>query len=139
MGSGKDVWNEFERLTNQQEVAATASLFGDDAVYIEPGRRHEGQAAIAAYLSESAPGFSDNRMETILLVEDGDTFVAEWHYRGTIVGGGTFQGEAETSIGRTLDFSGVSVGTVKDGKFATLRDYYDAMQVMQQLGLMPDT
>ena len=37
MGTGKDLWTEFETLTNKHDWAGAASLFASDAVYILPG------------------------------------------------------------------------------------------------------
>ena len=50
MGTGKDLWNEFETLLNKHDWTGAASLFASDAVYVEPAGRHEGREAIRAFL-----------------------------------------------------------------------------------------
>ena len=37
MGTGKDLWNEFETRLNNHDWAGAASMFASDAVYVEPG------------------------------------------------------------------------------------------------------
>jgi ketosteroid isomerase-like protein len=87
----------------------------------------KGLRAIAAYMEEADRPFTDSRTQTKLLIEEGNTVVAEWTWRATQV------------TGKALELPGVAVLTVKDGKLASWRDYFDNAAVMSQLGLMPGT
>jgi ketosteroid isomerase-like protein len=36
-----------------------------------------------------------------------------------------------------VDYGGITVATLRDGKIASMRDYYDNLANMTQMGLMP--
>jgi predicted ester cyclase len=77
-------------------------------------------------------------METSLLIEEGDTVVAEWTTRGTHIGPLAMpDGTQIPATGKTVEIVGVSVVTVKDGKVVSQRDYFDNVAVMSQLRMMP--
>jgi steroid delta-isomerase-like uncharacterized protein len=138
VGAAKDLWNQFEALTNKHDWSGAASLFATDAVYVSPAGRNEGREAIRAYSEQADRAVPDGVMETSLFVEEGDMVVAEWTFRGTHTG--VFAGPNGTEVaatGKALDVAIVSVAMVTDGMFATVRDYYDQLEYMTQLGLMP--
>jgi ketosteroid isomerase-like protein len=140
MGTGKDLWKQMERLSNNQGLAGVGSLFTRDAVYVAPYMRREGSEAIGAYFAASGEGRSDFRMKTSLVIEEGDTVVAEWTSRSTNTGPLTMPDGTEIPpTGKTLELPGVTVATVRDGKFATMRHYFDTVDIARQLGLMPST
>jgi ketosteroid isomerase-like protein len=41
--------------------------------------------------------------------------------------------------GKTVEHVGVTIARVRDGKFKAMRDYFDLMTAMSQLGLLPST
>jgi predicted ester cyclase len=76
-------------------------------------------------------------MKTSLLIEEGDTVVAEWTWLGTNTGPLiTLDGSEIPATGKTVELSGVSVLTVRDGKPASERDYVDTAAMTSQLRLM---
>jgi steroid delta-isomerase-like uncharacterized protein len=138
MGIGRDLWNKWETLSNEHDWAALPSLFTSDAVYRYPFGRQEGREAIGAYYAVWRNAFSDDNIETSLVVEDGDAVVAEWMYRATVTGQATMAHSTQiAATGKRVEVAGVTVGTVRDGKFATMRDYYDTAPAVSELGLMP--
>ncbi len=138
MGTGKDRWNEYETVYNKLDYSGLASLYAPDAVQVDPNGRHEGRQAIVAYLEEGDKPFSDIRLETSLLIEEGDTVVAEWTWRVTHTGPIAMPDGTEIpATGKTMELPGVSVLTVREGKIASERDYFDQAALMSQLGLMP--
>ena len=138
MGVGTDLWNQLEKLHNNQDMAGAGSLCTSDAVYVGPGVRVQGSEAIAAYFAEATKGMSDLAVETSLVIEDGDVVVAEWTSRATNTGPLTMPDGTEIPpTGKTLELPVVTVATVRDGKFATMRDYFDTADIARQLGLMP--
>ena len=140
MGTGTDLSNEVDTLTNKHDWAGLASMFAADAVYLEPTGHHQGREAIRAFLEAGGKAFPDIRLETSLVIEEGDTVVAEWTVRGTNSGPLPMRDGTEIpATGKTLEYPGVTVGEVRNGKFVTMRDYFDNVTVMSQLGLMPTT
>jgi steroid delta-isomerase-like uncharacterized protein len=146
MGVGKDVWTEIETRYNNTpssppyDLSGIASLFASDGVHIDPFGRREGREAIGAYLEEGDKPFSDIRMETSRMTEEGDTVVAEWTWWGTHTAPLVMPDGTEIPpTGKTVELPGVSVLTIMDGRFATDREYLDAAAMASQLGLMPST
>jgi steroid delta-isomerase-like uncharacterized protein len=138
MGTGSDLWYRFETMFNKQDFDGLDSLFASDALYVEPTGRHEGGDAIRAWLDESVPAYSDVRFETSLVIEQGDTVVAEWTYQCKHTGPLSMpDGSVIPATGKALDTPGVTIFDVKDGKVVFARDYFDLLAGMSQLGLMP--
>ena len=140
MGTGKDLWNEFETLLNKHDWTGAASMFANDAVYVEPAGRHEGREAIQAFLEAGGVAFPDLIGETNLVIEEGDIVIGEWTYRGTHTGPFVVADDMEIPpTGKAVEFHGVSVCQITDGNFVIMRDYFDSASTMTQLGLMPGT
>ena len=140
MGAGKDLWNEFESTFNKRDWLGVASLYARDAIYSTPNFRHDGRAAIRAFCENVGSAVSDINIETSLVIEEGDTVVAEWMSRLTHTGSLTMADGTEiTATGKMVEHPGVTISQVRDGKFASMREYFDSALWMRQLGLMPST
>ena len=141
MGTGKDLWNEVDTLGNKHDWAGVASLFASDAVYSMPRLVvTKGREAIRAFLEAGDKAFPDQTTQTSLVIEEGDIVVAEWTYRGTHTGPLPMPDGTEIpATGKTVELPGVTVAEVRDGKFVSMRDYFDNAAMMTQLGLMPGT
>ena len=140
MGIASDLYHQFETLHNAHEWAGLASLFAVDAVYAYPFGRLRGGESIRAYFERMGKAFPDIQLTASLVIEDQDVVVAEWRSRITHTGSFTMADGGEIAAkGNTVEVAGVIVGTVRDGKFASLRDYYDAADLMKQLGAMPSS
>ncbi len=140
MGLGKDLWTELEILVNQHDMAGVSSLYASDAVLILPTGRYEGREAILACFEPLETAFPNGIQETSRLVEEGDTVVAEYTWRGTNTGPLTMPDGTEIpATGKAAELAGSAVVTVRDRKFASERHYIDMAAMMTQLGLMPGT
>ena len=142
MGTGTELVNQVLALYNKHDWEAMASLYTGDAVYIAADVRSEGPEAIRATFESWNKSFPDMAVETTLVIEDEsageDTVVGVWTYRATHAGPLALPDGTEIpATGKALEFSGVTVATVRDGKFVTWRDYYDTADWARQLGLMP--
>lgn len=140
MGTSKDLWNEFVARFSKKDWAGVASLYATDGVVIDPTGRYEGREAIQEYLEKADEPFSDGRMETSRVIEDGATVVAEWTGWATNTGPLAMPGDTEIpATGKTIEVSGISIVMVRDGKIASERDYFDSAAVMSQMRPMPGT
>ena len=138
MARSSDLWSRFETALTKQDYEGFISLFSEDATYLEPGGRHEGRKGIQAWLDDWGHSFSDTRFEASLVIDDGDVIMAEWTYRCVHTGPLTMpDGSVIPASGRTMDSPGVTILHVKDGQIVGARDYFDQMDGMVQLGLMP--
>jgi steroid delta-isomerase-like uncharacterized protein len=140
MGTGKDLWNEFDRLSNEHDWTGVASLYANDGAYCGPGWCEEGPEAIKAYLEGAYRAFPDQTFPVLRVVEEDDSVVAEWIFRCTHTGPMTLPDGTEIPpTGKKVELPVVSVCQITDGKFARLTDYFDNAAFMTQLGLMPGT
>ena len=140
MGVGKDLWTELETLVNKHDCSGMASMYAGDAVLVDPTGRYEGREAIQSRCEALDKPFPDGGSETSGLIEEGETVVAEYTWRGTNTGPLTMPDGTEIpATGKTVEMYGVDIATVRDGKVAAQRDYFDMVAMMSQLGLMPGT
>jgi steroid delta-isomerase-like uncharacterized protein len=138
MGVGKDLWTEWETRYNKHDLSGALSFWASDAVYTDPIGRCEGRDAIQAYHEAADTPFSDIRLETTRLIEEGDTAVAEWRWQGTHTAAIAMPDGTEIPpTGKAVEISAVTVMTVRDRKVTRQRVYFDNVGMMSQLGLMP--
>jgi steroid delta-isomerase-like uncharacterized protein len=117
-----------------------ASFYASDAVFADPINHHEGRKAIGAFFEEADKPFSDIRFEVAQLIEEGNLLVAEWVWQATNTGPLTMPDGTEIpATHKPVELPGVSIVSVRDGKIASHRDYFDSASVMSQLGLIPST
>jgi ketosteroid isomerase-like protein len=137
VGRGKDLWNQFETRLVKHDLEGLLSVFAIDAVYSAPNFRNEGRAAIGAFFDAVVKAFSNPQVDTSLVVEEGDTVVAEWTqwtHRDTQTGVFVMLDGTETpASGSSLEIPAVTVAHVRDGKFVTTREYFDLSIVISQL------
>lgn len=98
----------------------TASLTG-----IEAAKDHYGGFASA---------FSDIEFLVHDAFGDGEKLAKHWTFRGTHTG--DLIGIAPT--GKRVEFSGVTLARVVDGKVLEEQDYAEDLGLLQQLGIMPE-
>ena len=138
MGIAGDRWAQFEVRFGSQDYDGLPELFSDDAVYTAPAGRHEGRDGIRSWFDGWAESFSDVRFVSSLVVEQGDAVVAEWVWRARHTGPLTMPGGSSVpATGNVMEFPGVTILRVRDGRIVAARDYQDQLGSMIQLGLMP--
>jgi steroid delta-isomerase-like uncharacterized protein len=123
---------------NARDWTAHAALLADDAVMEVPGtgERFEGRAAVSASERSWVDAFEDGRIAIDHLAAAGDTVVAE--YTGTGTHTGPLQGpDGEIApTGRTGVLKLCDVFTIREGRIVAVREYYDTMALLTQLGLV---
>ncbi len=125
---------------NAKDADAIAALAADDYVLIDcaSGEKYEGPEGARRNAEGWLTPFADVSVEVLNVVESGDWAVAE------CVGRGTHSGPMQTPMGevpatgKQLELHFCSVIKVRDGKIVEGRDYYDAMTIASQLGLIPE-
>jgi steroid delta-isomerase-like uncharacterized protein len=134
VGSASDLWNQSVTLLNKQDWAWAASLFSSDAVFSSPIAHHEARLAILSFLEVMGKASPDMSVGASLVVEDRDTVVAEWIDRTSVTSATSTPDGAEIAATvRTLELAGVTVAAVRNGKFETMREYFDSAALMSQL------
>ena len=139
MADTKEVGAKWVDAFNAHDEAAIREQNADDVVFEAPGEvRLEGNDASTGYAMAWLNAFPDARLKVSSTFVDGDTVVQEFTFEGTHEG--TLSGPAGDipATNRRLAGRGVQILRVDNGKVADARLYYDQVQVMTQLGLMPE-
>lgn len=138
MGQARTVAKEATAAFNAHDEGRMRSLYRDDAVFEAPGdMRMEGPEAATEYAMTWLRAFPDGRITVHNQLEAGDWVVQQFTFEGTheapLAGP---EGEIPATH-RRLSGRGVEVIRVQDGKVAEEHLYFDQVQVLTQLGLMP--
>jgi len=86
-----------------------------------------------AYYANYVTGFSNVKFDIKDVFGMGNKLVKHWNFKGTHTG--TFFGIKPT--GKQVDLDGVTLVRMENGKIAEERDFFDNLEFMQQLGLIP--
>ncbi|MBR2649066.1 MAG: ester cyclase [Sediminibacterium sp.] len=86
-----------------------------------------------AYYSNYVTGFSNVKFTIKDVFGMGNKLVKHWNFKGTHTG--VFFGIKPT--GKEVNIDGVTLVRMENGKIAEERDFFDNLQFMQQLGLIP--
>ncbi len=86
-----------------------------------------------AYYANYLTGFSNITFTIVDVFGQGDKLVKHWNFKGTHTG--MFFGIPAT--GKNVNIDGVTLVRMQDGKIAEERDFFDNLDFMTQLGLMP--
>lgn len=87
-----------------------------------------------AFYSNFLTGFSNIKFTIIDVFGQGEKLVKHWNFQGTHTG--DFFGIPATN--KTVDLDGATIVLMKNGKIAEEEDFFDNMDMMIQLGLMPE-
>jgi steroid delta-isomerase-like uncharacterized protein len=138
MGEARRVAEEFVEAFNAHDEARMHGLDADDVVFEAPGDvKLVGPDATTEYAMAWLRAFPDARITVHNAIAADDWSVQEFTFEGThddtLVGPA---GEIPATH-RRLTGRGVQVIRAQDGKIADVRLYFDQVQVLTQLGLMP--
>ncbi len=111
-----------------------------DAVAITPDQGElTGREQVVQYLRQLTDAFPDATYEAVYAHESGDTAVDE----GYVVGTNTEPlamptGESIPATGKRIRVRSCDVATVQNGLITSHRFYFDQMDFLGQLGLLPE-
>src|SRR6202166_4684363 len=126
----------FEEIWNKGNLQVTDELFAPnyahhDASTPDVGRGPESEKKRATLYRTA---FADLRLTVEDIIAEGETVMARWSCRGTHKG--ELNGIAPT--GKQFAISGVTVCRVAGGKIVEGFVNWDALSLMQQLGVVPE-
>jgi predicted ester cyclase len=140
MASAQEVGAKFVDAFNAHDEQRIRELTAENAAFEGPGDvRLEGRDATAGYAMSWLNAFEDARLEVHNEIVAGDWVVQEFAFVGTHTG--TLQSPAGDipATHRQLRGRGTQILHVENGVVGDTRLYFDQVQVMTQLGLMPET
>jgi steroid delta-isomerase-like uncharacterized protein len=126
----------FEELWNKGNLSVADELFTPNYAHHDPstpdvGRGPESEKKRATLYRTAFP---DLRLTIEDIIAEGETVMARWSCRGTHKG--DLSGIAPT--GKQVTISGVSIARFTGGKMAEGWVNWDALGLMQQLGVVPE-
>jgi steroid delta-isomerase-like uncharacterized protein len=107
--------------------------FTSDITMIAKPENVVGIDAFKKHYDNFLTGFSEISFTVTDIFGKDDKIVKHWNFKGKHTG--DFFGIAPT--GKDVNISGVTLVKMKDGKIAQEHDFYDNMEFMQQLGVIP--
>jgi ketosteroid isomerase-like protein len=116
---------------------ALRELLTDDVRAWSPALATGSREALLDELERRDDAFSDLELDVIALDVGGDHACAEWTVEMTHTGVLTFaDGTAVEPTGIRVTVHGVTVAEFLDGRICSLRQYWDAHAVLEQLGVL---
>lgn len=142
MGQAREVMDRLtEAVTTHAEPRRIAELYAQDAVAFTPdaGEIH-GRDNIAEYWRQMTEMVPDGSFESVHAYEIGNTAIDEGFFSGRNTGPIQLPtGESLPATQKEVRIRGVDLATVDaDGRIVDYRLYFDEMEFMGQLGLLPD-
>jgi steroid delta-isomerase-like uncharacterized protein len=124
---------------NAHDAAAMRGYYTDDVKFEAPGGvRLEGPEAVTGYAMSWLQAFPDARLNVISRTTGGDAVTQEFVFEGTHDDTLHGPGGDVPATHRRLAGRGVQVMRVRNGKICQEHLYFDQVDVMTQLGLMPE-
>jgi steroid delta-isomerase-like uncharacterized protein len=125
-----------EEVWNKGNLSIVDEFFTPNYEHHDPstpdfGRGPESEKKLATFYRNAFP---DVRLTIEDIIAEGDTVMARWSCRGTHKG--DLRGIAPT--GKQINISGVTVARLSNGKVAESYVNWDALGMMQQLGVVPE-
>ena len=130
----------YETAWNGRDADALAQLLTEDIVWTDPALPEpaRGIPAVQEFMRSSFLAFPDltfSQPDPPAIAASGDTVLWTWHMQGTNSGPIDPPGFAAT--GRTIAVDGVDQWTMRDGRIAVYRAFYDMNDFARQLGIVP--
>jgi steroid delta-isomerase-like uncharacterized protein len=136
----RDLVERYIAAWNGGDTAAMAQLITEDIVWADPALAEPalGIPAVQEFMRASVRAFPDLRFgepDPPVLAVTGDVVLWGWYMEGTHRGALDPPGFAPT--GRAMRVEGVDRWTMRDGRIARYRAFYDMNDVARQLGIVP--
>ena len=123
---------------NAHDADRIRATYADDAVLVAPGARIEGGAEATEYVMVWARAFPDMHQTVVNELTVGDWIVQEFTVTGTHTGTLTSPDGDIPPTNRNATTRGVQLQRIADGKIAEEHVYFDELQLLEELGLLPE-
>lgn len=123
------VWDE---VINEGKVSVLDTAYAPDVV-LHTVPEIKGAAKAKAYYANYVTGFSNREFIVKETFAQGNKLTKYWIFKGKHTG--DFFGIPAT--GKTINVEGCTIATIVNGKITEERDFFDNLEFLRQLGLMP--
>jgi len=139
MADARQLGAKFVDAFNAHDEARIRELNGENVVFEAPGEiRLEGRDAATEYAMAWLRAFPDARLTVTNELADGDWVAQECTIEGTHEGTLSSPGGDIPATHKRLNGRFAQILKVEGGVLTDIRLYYDQVQLMTQLGLMPE-
>ena len=141
MGEAREVMDRLtDALTTHPDLKVIAELYAEDAVARTPDEGEiRGRDNIVEYWRQMTEAVPEATFESLHAYEAGDTAIDEGFFSGRNTGPIQLPtGETLPATQKQVRIRGVDIATVKDGRIVDYRLYFDEMEFLGQLGLLPE-
>jgi len=139
MASAQEVAGRFLEAFNAHDEAVMLELTAENAVFEGPAAQVEGRDATVGYAMAWINAFDDAKLELHNELVAGDWVIQEFVFAGTHTGTLHSPSGDIPATNRQLRGRGAQIIHIEDGLVVDTRLYFDQVDVMTQLGLMPET
>jgi ketosteroid isomerase-like protein len=139
MGEARDVMRRLTAAMFDRDLDAARELYAPDVVAETPDQGTvSGRDQVLAWSGEFFTAFPDARYESLHEHDAGDTAIDEGYFVGTHTGPlAAPTGETIDPTGKRVRVRACDIVSVKDGQVRSHRFYFDQMDFLGQLGLLP--
>ena len=140
MGEARELMNRITEAVTSGDRQALQAVYAPDAVIETPDAGSiSGQDAVIEYLLQFEEAFPDASWESRHEHEAGDTAIDEGYFVGTHTGPlAAPTGETIEPTGKRVRLRACDAATVSGGRVSSHRFYFDQMDFLGQLGLLPE-
>ena len=141
MGQARDAMDRLTAAVTAKDKEAQAACYSADAVAFTPEEgKLVGPEAISNYLSQFGESFPDITYEYADRYEAGNVAIDEGFVVGTNTGPLIMpSGESLPPTGMSIRVRSCDVAHVEDGLITAHHFYFDQMEFLGQLGLLPES
>lgn len=119
-------------VINEGRVNILDTAYAENAV-LHTVPETKGKANCIAYYANYVTGFSNRQFTVKETFAQGNKLVKYWQFKGKHTG--TFFGIPATN--KDVDVIGCTIATIVNGKITEEQDFFDNLEFLQQLGIMP--
>jgi ketosteroid isomerase-like protein len=140
MGEAREVMDRVTQAVIDHDLDAAAACYAEDAVAVTPDQGEiRGRDAIRGYFKGQVDGFPDGGYEYIQKHDAGNVAIDEGYLTGTHTGALAMPtGESFAPTGKQIRVRGCDIASVQGGLITAHRFYFDQMEFLGQLGMLPD-
>ena len=138
MADPRQIAAENVDAVNANDAERLRATYAPDAVAVAPDARLEGADAIVDYVMVWAHAFPDMRQTVVNELVAGDWVVSEFTVTGTHTGTLASPDGDIPATNRRATGRGVQLQRVENGRIAEEHVYFDQLEILAQLGLVPE-
>jgi uncharacterized protein (TIGR02246 family) len=125
---------------NAHDLNPIGDMYAEDGEFTWPGYpTMKGRQAVVAFYAQIFGAFPDVNVRLIRIIEQGDSVAVQYETTATNTGPLPLPNGALPPTNKPVVIKAASIGTADaSGRIATQTEYFDQVDILAQLGLMPN-